>query len=82
VAAHQQEIGEGLLLLTQICSINLFNSIQRLKRAAVILTAKMMTNKSTKKTKKKKELIAKRPRKRRLHLSSQRSCNESWPKNL
>jgi hypothetical protein len=84
VAAQQQEIRESLLWLTRICSLNLFNSSQSFmekeKKAAV------MTKKSTKKTKQKKELIllliAKRPRKRRLHLSSQRSCNESWPKHL
>jgi hypothetical protein len=43
---------------------------------------KKATNKSAKKTKQQQELIAQRPRTRRLHLSSQRSCNESWPKNL
>lgn len=78
VAACQQEIRESLLLLKQMCSVNLFNSIQQLKIAAV-----KAKDKSTKKIKKKKELIAQqRPRKRRLHLSSQRSCNESWPKSL
>lgn len=69
-------------MLKQMCSVNLFNSIQRLKMMIVIMIAKKAKNKSTKKTKKKKELIAQRPRKRRLPLSSQRSCNESWPKNL
>jgi hypothetical protein len=43
---------------------------------------KTATNKSAKKTKEQQELIAQRPRTRRLHLSSQRGCNESWPKNL
>jgi hypothetical protein len=81
-AARRPGKREGHLLLTLVRSRHLFTSIQRLKGAAAILMRKKATNKSAKKTKKQQELIAQRPRTRRLHLSSQRSCNESWRKNL